>query len=152
MIRDKDEIIHLLENGWSRRQICAKWQVRYGTLKSYLIKWGKAHLKNNPKQGNFKPKFEKKSATEYMHIADRNKPAPSIRRYKEKLWEENIKPQACEKCGFDEIAPNGRCIIELHHVNGNRWDNRLDNIQMLCPNCHAMTDNFAGANHTDSSP
>jgi hypothetical protein len=36
--------------------------------------------------------------------------------------------------------------LELHHVNGNRFDNRIENIQLLCPNCHSFTDNYRGKN------
>ena len=47
----------------------------------------------------------------------------------------------CEKCGLrswnDEIIP-----LELHHINGNNKDNSLSNLLLLCPNCHALTDNY----------
>ena len=39
----------------------------------------------------------------------------------------------------------GRSLsMALHHVNGDGSDNRLENLQMLCPNCHSQTENFAG--------
>ena len=51
----------------------------------------------------------------------------------------------CEKCGLSKW--NGIQIpLQLHHINGNRYDNRIENLQLLCPNCHAQTDNFAGKN------
>lgn len=36
--------------------------------------------------------------------------------------------------------------LELHHINGNHYDNRLENLQILCPNCHAIQPGNAGAN------
>lgn len=36
--------------------------------------------------------------------------------------------------------------LELHHINGINTDNRLENLQLLCPNCHAYTDNYRGRN------
>jgi 5-methylcytosine-specific restriction endonuclease McrA len=35
--------------------------------------------------------------------------------------------------------------IELHHKNGDHYDNSLDNLEILCPNCHAQEDNNSGA-------
>lgn len=36
--------------------------------------------------------------------------------------------------------------LQVHHINGNTTDNRLENLQYLCPNCHSQTDNFCGKN------
>jgi predicted HNH restriction endonuclease len=36
--------------------------------------------------------------------------------------------------------------LELHHITGINNDHRLENLQMLCPNCHAFTDNYRGKN------
>jgi len=45
------------------------------------------------------------------------------------------------------ILTNGEPIsLCLHHINGSGRDNRLENLTLLCPNCHAQTENFAGRN------
>ena len=43
---------------------------------------------------------------------------------------------------FDSSIP-----LELHHINGNNKDNRLENLQLLYPNCHAFTDSYRGKNN-----
>ena len=45
------------------------------------------------------------------------------------------------------VTWNGQTIpLELHHVNGNNKDNSLENLQLLCPNCHALTSNYRNRN------
>ena len=49
----------------------------------------------------------------------------------------------CEKCGL-EIWQGQPIPLEIHHVNGDNTDNRLENLLLLCPNCHALTNNYRG--------
>jgi DNA-binding CsgD family transcriptional regulator len=67
------------------------------------------------------------------------------RNIKLRLLGEGLKDPNCEACGIDEWL--GRPLsLALHHVNGDRLDNRLENLQLLCPNCHSQTENFSGRN------
>jgi DNA-binding CsgD family transcriptional regulator len=64
---------------------------------------------------------------------------------KRRLFDAGIKTRKCESCGLSEWR--GLPIpLALHHVNGDRHDNRLENLQILCPNCHGLTDTWAGRN------
>jgi len=49
----------------------------------------------------------------------------------------------CAECGLSEWR-GSPAPLALHHVNGDRHDNRLENLQLLCANCHCLTDSFAG--------
>jgi DNA-binding CsgD family transcriptional regulator len=62
-----------------------------------------------------------------------------------RLLKEGLKEPRCEGCGISEWR--GRPLsLALHHENGDRHDNRLANLRLLCPNCHSQTPNFAGRN------
>lgn len=60
-----------------------------------------------------------------------------------KLIEFGIKEDKCENCGNSEWMGE-KLTIELHHINGDKNDNRLENLKMLCPNCHSLTNNYRG--------
>jgi hypothetical protein len=60
---------------------------------------------------------------------------------KKMLYHYGIKNPVCEECGIGLIWQEKPLVLELHHVNGDNTDNRLENLQILCPNCHSQTDN-----------
>jgi len=65
-------------------------------------------------------------------------------RLKNRLLREGLKENQCENCG--EIEWLGLPIpLELHHKDGDRTNNSLQNIELLCPNCHSLTDNYRGS-------
>jgi DNA-binding CsgD family transcriptional regulator/5-methylcytosine-specific restriction endonuclease McrA len=68
---------------------------------------------------------------------------------KTRLLLAGIKSGECERCGLTEWQGEPLSIA-LHHLNGDRSDNRIENLQLLCPNCHSQTDTFAGRNRGPS--
>ena len=51
----------------------------------------------------------------------------------------------CEECGVKSW--NGKELnMELHHIDGNRTNHLLENLQLLCLNCHSQTENFRAKN------
>lgn len=54
---------------------------------------------------------------------------------------QKVRGRACELCGLDSWR--GRPLtLEVHHVDHDRTNNDLANLQLLCPNCHSLTENW----------
>lgn len=53
----------------------------------------------------------------------------------------------CQKCGWNEQNPyTNKVPLQVHHVDGNCLNNKEDNLELLCPNCHSLTDTFGNLN------
>ena len=62
-----------------------------------------------------------------------------------RLVRAGILENRCRDCGLMEWR--GRAItLHLDHVNGERFDNRTENLRLLCPNCHSQTQTYCGRN------
>jgi len=65
---------------------------------------------------------------------------------KKRLFAVGLKKQNCEICGWARQAIDGRIPLELDHINGDSHDNRLENLRILCPNCHSLQLTHRGKN------
>jgi len=71
-----------------------------------------------------------------------NASARTIKRYLIKKYGDK-----CMICGWNEKnVVTGRCPIELEHIDGNSENNNLNNLKLLCPNCHSLTETFKALN------
>ena len=56
-----------------------------------------------------------------------------------------LRGRQCEQCGSIEWLEKP-IPLEVHHIDGDSLNNEMDNLKLLCPNCHALTDNYCGKN------
>ncbi len=76
-----------------------------------------------------------------------NEEPPSILKgnLKDYLFEFGYKQRKCEICNL-ELWCDKPIPLQLHHIDGNHSNNNLDNLQILCHNCHAQTDTYGYKN------
>ena len=103
---------------------CQQCQLDY-QYKQYIEKW-----KNGQESG----------------ITGKYEISNHIRRY---LFEKNN--SSCQKCGWNEINPiTGNVPLQIHHKDGDCLNNSENNLELLCPNCHSLTETFGNLNKTSS--
>ena len=71
----------------------------------------------------------------------RNSPHFHIR---SRFFKDNIVEYKCKLCGLNNSWNGKELTLELDHINGDRYDNRIENLRWLCPNCHSQTETFCG--------
>lgn len=65
---------------------------------------------------------------------------------RKKLLKLKLVMDQCAECGLTSEWNNKPITLQLDHKNGIHNDNRLENLRLLCPNCHSQTDTFGGKN------
>ena len=141
ILERKDEIIKWISENQSKAFICRELKCKPETLNSYLTKMGIKY------DGNQAGKGLTKNNGQYMTLVDylANSKDIQTNKIRQKLLKENYKEHKCEKCGLSEWL-NQPIPLEVHHKDGNRFNNTIDNFELLCPNCHAQTDSYRGKN------
>lgn len=71
-------------------------------------------------------------------------------RLKRRLLEEGILENLCDECGLGDEWNGKPLTLQLDHINGVYNDNRLENLRIICPNCHTQTETFAGKKQPSS--
>lgn len=132
----KDFILDCIAKEFPKAKICQELKCRPDTL-NYWLKQMDIIYKGQQFKG-LKGGSNKKSALEYL-----KSPYAKSHIIKLKLIEDGLKEHKCEKCDLKEWN-NKPIPLELHHIDGNRFNNNLENLQILCPNCHAQEDNNSG--------
>ena len=61
-----------------------------------------------------------------------------------RLFQDGVLEQKCSECGVGSVWHEKPLVLQMHHLDGDRTNNLLENLQILCPNCHTQTPNYGG--------
>lgn len=121
------------------REVCEKLDIppatgsqTHLTKKANLLGIDYSHFKG--KTWNTGRSFTKKDVQEYLNIGYTGLKSSGLRK---RLIREGLLENKCSRCGLSEWLGEID-ICELDHINSNHFDNRLENLQLLCPNCHTV--------------
>lgn len=140
ILERKEEILKWIDENKSKAFISKELKCKQETLNRYLIQMGIEYKGNQSGKGMTK-KQNKWSLEEYLQ----NSSDIQTNKVKKKILDEGIKGYKCESCELSTWL-NQPIPLELHHIDGNRTNNRIENYQLLCPNCHAFTNSYRGKN------
>lgn len=134
LTRKSDIEVWISENR-SHTYICTQLRCKPSTLKTYMSKWNITYKGNQGSKG--KPSNKKISAIEYS-----KKDIVISSKLRRKLIEDGLKENKCERCGLSDWLGE-KIPLELHHKDGNHFNNDISNLEINCPNCHSLTPNHS---------
>lgn len=140
-IKNKDlEIIAACETSSCMSEAASKVGIHFTTFKTHAKRLG-VYFPNQGGAGTSKPKREGWGKISLQSILDGNEPQYQTFKLKNRLIDVGLKANVCECCGIDKWLDNP-LMCELDHIDGNSRNHKLDNLRILCPNCHSQTSTF----------
>lgn len=138
---DKTNFVKTCQESGSMSIACSSLGLHYNTFRRYAIKF-ECYKPNPGGKGLSKDRDPK---IPLQDILDGKRPEYQTFKLKKRLIKAGIKKNICEVCGLTEW--NKKPIeMELDHINGVSNDHKLNNLRIICPNCHSQTETFRAKN------
>lgn len=138
----KERIIEASENNLSAAAAAASLGIKYDTYKKYAQKYG--CFKTNPSGKGIK-RDNPLRRIPLQEILEGKHPQYKTNNLKLRLYKKGILEEKCSICGLTEWLDKP-ITLHLDHIDGNCTNHKLENLRILCPNCHSQTDNWCGRN------
>ncbi len=164
--KDKERIEKAVKESVSLRQTIKKLGISWagshqGTLKKYIniYQIDVSHFRTEPHNKGTTPSLNKQAIVKLrnyliQNILVDNTGFPQKNRQTNFLKKQLIRTGLLENrcagsnCGIKDTWEGKDLALQLEHKNGNSLDNRLDNLELLCPNCHAGTHTYRNKTKT----
>ena len=138
ILNRRDEIIRWTSENLPNTEIARRLGCKVQTLTSYYKKLGINYNGNQGAKGSKISPYRKSA----LDIID--SPNISNAKKRKRLIEDGLKEAKCECCGLSEWMEKP-IPLELHHKDFNHYNNTLDNLQILCANCHMQAHNYCNS-------
>lgn len=142
----KDDLIKAIKTSYNYTEVLQKLELDannnnhrrkiYSLIKYYELDTSNLEKKRNP--SNQARSFDPKNPLKTLFTKKSRATSGTVKRY---LFKLGLKETCCEKCKI-ETWNNQIISLELHHLDGDNTNHSLQNLQILCPNCHSQTENY----------
>lgn len=137
---DDQLLIDTTKTCLSMNEAAAKLGMNLMTFKRHAIRL-EVWSPNTSGKGVKKPKGPGRDKFDLQDILDGKHPQYASHKLRLRLFAAGLKENKCEECSIDEWQ--GKPIsMHLEHIDGNHYNHRLENLKILCPNCHSQTPTF----------